>query len=121
VDFRWCHKFNDWVDRNGLLEINLLGRCFTWSDNQENLILSHIDRIFCSVEYDKKFPLVTTKALPRNPSDHVLILWESRQGNNIKKPRFKFENRWLQDEEFASVVEKAWNSHVPGDTAMEKW
>jgi hypothetical protein len=41
VDLRWCEKFNDWVDRHSLMEINLLGRSFTWSNNQENQILSH--------------------------------------------------------------------------------
>jgi hypothetical protein len=57
------------------MEINLLGRSFTWSNNQENQILSHIDRVFSSIEFDEAFPLATARALTRNPSDHVHILW----------------------------------------------
>jgi hypothetical protein len=92
VDFKWCDKFNEWVDKHCLLEINLAGRNFTWTNNQKKPIYSHIDRIFCSTELDGKFPLATAKALPRNPSDHVLIPWESELGQVQKKPWFKFEN-----------------------------
>jgi GTP-dependent phosphoenolpyruvate carboxykinase len=99
----------------------LLGRCFTWSNNQENPILSHIDRIFCSTEFDEKFPLAIAKALPINPSDHVPILWEFGLGNALKKPRFKFENWWLQHDEFAYVVDKVSNSQVSRDTVVERW
>jgi hypothetical protein len=103
VDFLWCHKFNNWIDKNCLLEINLVGRNFTWSNNQENPIFSHIYRIFCSTDFDGKFPLAIAKALPRNPSDHVPILWDSGQGLVQKKPRFKFENWWVRHEDFRGV------------------
>jgi exonuclease III len=95
VDFKWCDRFNEWVDKHCLLKINLAGRNFTWTNNQENPIYSYIDIIFCSTEFDEKFPLANAKALPRNPSDHVPIMWESGQGQMQKKPRFKFENWWI--------------------------
>jgi hypothetical protein len=50
MNLRWCEKINAWIDTLGMLEINLLGRSFTWSNNQ---------------------------ALHRNPRGHVSILWES--------------------------------------------
>jgi hypothetical protein len=75
------------------MEINLLGRCFTWSNNQQNQIMSHIDRVFCSTEFDRIFPLATIRALPRNPSDHTPILWESKIDQTRRKSRFKFE-KW---------------------------
>jgi hypothetical protein len=81
VDFKWCDRFNDWIDKHCLLEINLAGRNFTWTNNQENSIFSHIDRIFCSTKFDEKSPLAIAKALPRNPSDDVPILWESGRGH----------------------------------------
>jgi hypothetical protein len=39
--------------------------------------MSHIDRVFCNIDFDSIFPLATARALPRNPSDHVPIMWES--------------------------------------------
>jgi exonuclease III len=46
VDFNGCDKFNEWIDKHCMLEINLLGRGFTWSNNQGDPIMSHIDRVF---------------------------------------------------------------------------
>jgi hypothetical protein len=92
VDFRWCDRFNEWIDKHILLEINLMGRSFTWSNNQDNPILSHVDRVFYNTEFDGIFPLATARALPRNSSDHVPIPWESGHPQNHRKPRFKMEN-----------------------------
>jgi hypothetical protein len=44
------------------------------SNNQENQIMSHIDRVFCSTQFDGIFPLAAIRALPRNPRDHAPIL-----------------------------------------------
>jgi hypothetical protein len=46
VDLKWCDKFNEWIDKFGLLEIKLAGRNFTWSNNQEHVVRPCIDRIF---------------------------------------------------------------------------
>jgi hypothetical protein len=93
VYFKWCDKFNEWIDKYGLLEIKLFGRSFTCSNNQENVVMSHIDRIFCNTDFDTKFPLGWVKALTRNPSDHVPLLWEAGQNQPKKVFRFKFE-KW---------------------------
>jgi hypothetical protein len=55
VYFKWCDKFNEWIDKHCLIEINLLGRGYTWTNNQENTVLSNIDRVFCSTELDDFF------------------------------------------------------------------
>jgi hypothetical protein len=39
VDVKWCEKYNDWIDKNNLIEIKLLGRGFTWSNNQEHAVI----------------------------------------------------------------------------------
>jgi hypothetical protein len=50
------------------------------------------------------FPLSSAKALPRQPSDHTPILWESGVGQKIDNPRFKFEKWWLKNKEFEKLV-----------------
>jgi endonuclease/exonuclease/phosphatase family metal-dependent hydrolase len=74
VDFRWVDRFNAWVDMWSLIEIGLTGRSFTWSNNQENRIMSKIDRIFVSTEFEALFPLASARALPRIGSDHTPIV-----------------------------------------------
>jgi exonuclease III len=38
---------------------------YTWSNNQMNVVMSHIDRIFVSTEFDSHFPIATARALPK--------------------------------------------------------
>jgi hypothetical protein len=67
--------------------------------------MSSIDRIFCSTDFEAHIPLASARALPRTPSDHVPILWESGHDQGSKKFRFKFEKWWIKHETFRSVVE----------------
>lgn len=46
VDNKWCDKFNAWIEIWSLLEIKLGNRQFTWANNQADLIMSTIDRVF---------------------------------------------------------------------------
>jgi hypothetical protein len=81
---------------------------FTWANNQENLIMSRIDRIFCTTEFEEKFPLAHARALPGVGSDHTPIIWESGVGQLLKWSSFKFEKWWLTRLEFSNLVAKAW-------------
>jgi hypothetical protein len=83
--------------------------------------LSHIDRVFSSTEFDEAFPLATARALPRNPSDHVPILWESGIDHPSGKARFKFENWWFQQANFQEMVQGIWSQPVKGETTIEVW
>jgi hypothetical protein len=121
VDFRWCDKFNEWIGKYGLLEIKLSGRSFTWSNNQENALMSHIDRVFCSIDFDAKFPFSGVKALTRNLSDHVPLLWEAGLDQPKKRFRFKFEKWWLRHKDFEKLVGSVWNSLVVGERAIDRW
>lgn len=48
LDHRWADKFNDWIDKWGLLELNVTNRAFTWTNKQDNPIMAKIDRVFIS-------------------------------------------------------------------------
>jgi hypothetical protein len=56
IDHRWSDKFNAWVEIWSLLEVKLGNKQFTWGNNQENLIMSNIDRVLCNVKLDQNFP-----------------------------------------------------------------
>jgi hypothetical protein len=121
VDLKWCEKFNEWIDKSSLLEINLLGRCFTWYNNQENASMSHIDRVFCTTDFNAKFPLARARALPKNTSDHVPILWEVRYDGKSKNSRFKLEKWWMQHSEFKEIVKQVWSAQGGGEIALDRW
>jgi hypothetical protein len=71
-------------------------------------IMSHIDRVFCTTEFEARFPLARARALPKNTSDHVPILWEARLDVKLKSNRFKLEKWWLDHKDFKEIVKKVW-------------
>jgi mannosylglycoprotein endo-beta-mannosidase len=121
IDHRWSDKFNDWVEIWSLLEVKLSNRRFTWRNNQENLIMSNIDRVFCNVEVDQIFPLASIRALPRLGSDHTPILWESGCGITPKSAIYHFEKWWLMRDEFKQLAIQNWTKPVRGKNPMDIW
>ena len=81
ISYRWADAFNEWVHKWVLLELNASNRKFTWSNNQDHLVMAKIDRIFVTTEWDRGFPLAKVKCLDRVPSDHNPLLLET--GDNV--------------------------------------
>lgn len=73
IKHSWSDKFNAWAEIWSLLEIKMSGRQFSWANNQENLIVSTIDRIFCTAELDANFPLSNSQALPEQAVTTLLF------------------------------------------------
>ena len=110
INHRWAAAFNDWINKWGLVELNSTNKLFTWTNNQDNLILAKIDRIFISTEWGAAFPLARVKALDRPPSDHNPLLLDAGCNLSFGKKCFCFEKWWLKRDSFKKVVLKAWNT-----------
>jgi hypothetical protein len=74
VNITWMTRFKLALDLSFLREIKLIGRRFTWSNEQQDPTMSHLDRTFCNVEWDEAFP--AAKLLPQasSMSDHFPLL-----------------------------------------------
>jgi hypothetical protein len=46
--------FNDLIDELNLLEVPLQGRKYTYSNHQPNPILTKLDRVFLSIEWNNR-------------------------------------------------------------------
>jgi len=95
---------------HNLVDLPLEGGQFTWSNNQEDQIWSRIDKFLVSPEWEKRFPEVIQKRLPRLLSNHFSLLLDCgapRGGNKY----FKFENMWLKHEGFVEHVKNWWLSY----------
>jgi hypothetical protein len=121
VNFRWINLFNDWVNRWGLIELELRNRKYTWTNNQENVVIARLDRVFVSTELESVFPLARIKALDRTPSDHNPILIDLGDNLFYGKKRFRFEKWWLLETSFKSVVEKAWSLPCSEKKSIDIW
>lgn len=82
------------------------GRMYTRANNQENLVISRIDRVFCSTEFGAKYPMASARALPRIGNDRTPIVWDSGIGQTNRCRSFKFEKWWITRPDFKEVVKK---------------
>lgn len=102
-------RFRRCINDTALKEIPLVGRQFTWSNEQDNPTLVKLDRVFCSTDWEEKFPRCLLQSAASDSSDHCPLLL----GLNDLAPgkrRFHFETFWPSIEGFSDVVQAAWSS-----------
>jgi len=56
LDAREANMFNSWIEDVGLVEIPLLDRRFTWTNNQPIPILAKIDRALVNTQWNFVLP-----------------------------------------------------------------
>lgn len=99
-------RFSEFINDHELVDLLLIGRGFTWSNNQERVAMSRIDRFLLSKEWEDHFPRVIQSAMPRGMSDHCPIKLSSNMVDWGLKPRFW--NCWLTHKEFLPMVKNWW-------------
>jgi hypothetical protein len=99
--------FNSFIETRCLRKIHR-GARFTWSNNQEVLVLSNIDRVLKSTEWEAKYPLCTLSALTRIGSDHSPLLLNMGENHIVGGKHFFFEKQWCNMEGFLEKVEEKW-------------
>jgi hypothetical protein len=97
--------FNEAISSLGLVEIPLLGRHFTWTNKQNSPLLERLDWFFSSESWTLKYPDTTAKAMIMETSDHWPCIMEI--SSKIPKTKlFRFENSWLEHENFLQLVQQ---------------
>jgi hypothetical protein len=119
VNANWTMLFNDWINRWALLDLKIVNRCFTWSNNQDNLIMSSLDRVLATTDWESCFPLNVVKALPKPVSDHTPLLIDTMSRARPIARMFRFEKWWLNYPDFYDVIRKAWSSHIRGRDSLD--
>ena len=99
------------IDELNLKELRLNGRRFTWSNEQDRLTLTRIDRLLCTPDWELAFPTCFLHSLPSLMSDHTPLLLQG-EIKHYKNPSFRFENFWVKMEGFNELVEQIWNRPV---------
>ena len=100
--------FNEAISNQGLIELPLQGRKFSWSNMQQDPLLVKLDWFFTSASWMTSFPNTIVFPLAKPISDHLPCV--IKIGTSIPKARvFRFENYWLQHSDFKEVVTAAWS------------
>jgi hypothetical protein len=45
INHKWADAFNIWISTWNLIELNPRNKKFTWTNNQENLVMAKLDRV----------------------------------------------------------------------------
>jgi hypothetical protein len=74
-------------------------------------VLTKIDHVFFSAEWDVAFPNAHLQAITSACSDHAPLFLQGSVAN-ARKPSFKFEEFWLSMHGFKETVSAAWGKVV---------
>ncbi|KAK9018547.1 hypothetical protein V6N11_001519 [Hibiscus sabdariffa] len=95
-----------------LMEIQSKGGAYTWSNqrSEEDEICEKLDRVLSSLEWGFLFPRDIVVIDIAIASDHApIVLPMNRMMKKVKRD-FKFESRWLLEEEYSRMVEEEWTN-----------
>ncbi|KAK8993388.1 hypothetical protein V6N11_033498 [Hibiscus sabdariffa] len=110
---RWYYEF---LDRTLLAEIQCKGGVYTWSNQRsdEATILEKLDRALSSLDWNYLFPSAIAIIDVEIASDHSPIILLTSGVMKKIRPDFKFESKWLVEEECSKVVKEEWKSNGNG-------
>lgn len=100
-------RFRSFIDTLQLDELQLLGRLFTWSNEQVAPTLERLDRFFADSAWLQSFANHRLRALSSQCSDHCPLLLQL-QCCVWPRRRFRFESFWVKLPGFIDVVAAAW-------------
>lgn len=91
----------------------LVGVEFTWTNKQDNLAMSRLDRFLVSPKWDDHFTQVDQVVSPNPVSDHLPMLLKTKELRNRPSP-FWVELMWLEVEGFKNKIRSWWESYFHG-------
>lgn len=77
---KWSFFFNAIIDQCGLIELDLVGRQFTWSNNRLEPTFEKLDRFLVSPEWDLMYINVVVYSLSHTLFDHTHLCLNSGKG-----------------------------------------
>jgi hypothetical protein len=97
VNRRLMHSFSRALNHMDVKEIQLTGRKYTWSSNQNNPTLTHIGMALCTPGWEDVYaqPHIPPLSLPKFT------------------PKFRFESYWTSMPGFMERVMEAWSATIP--------
>lgn len=99
-------RFRRTLNQLQLKEIELIGQCFTWSNEREAPTLVRLDRAFCMADWETIFPDYALHSTTAGVSDHR-PLTQNLCGRSRGKRRFHFESFWTRLDSFLETVQRA--------------
>ena len=100
-------EFNEAISKLRINEAPLKDCKFTWTNKRMNPLLERLDWFFSSNVWITHLPNTVAPALSIDTSDHTPCIISA--STNIPKPQvFKFENYWMELENFRATIQQGW-------------
>ncbi|KAK8554232.1 hypothetical protein V6N12_031201 [Hibiscus sabdariffa] len=105
-----ANSYFKFIDSRGLIDMPILGGAFTWSNQRsdDEEILEKLDRILCSPKWNILFPIAVAMLDIAVDSGHAPIIIHLQGLKQNYKKEFKFESKWLLEEDCTSTVQGSW-------------
>jgi exonuclease III len=116
----WSSLFNSIIDVNSLIELDLSGRMYTWSNNREPPTFEKLDRFLASPEWVLQFKNVVVTGLDRTLSDHVPLYLKTDSSVSTRRD-FRYELCWKFRPDFKEIVLKSWSLPVRSRSNIDIW
>ena len=96
----------------GMLEFPFTGDMLSWVGKRAggSTVRCRLDRAVGNADWHEKFPHSTVKYMRLWGSDHRLILVDILIKPTRRSKKFKFDKRWLDNEELRQVILEGWKS-----------
>jgi exonuclease III len=91
INSRLMRLFNNSIDSLQLMELDLHGRLFTWSNEQNDPTMSRIDRFLATTEWHDLYPTADLQAFCTLTSDHCPLIMQGYSSYDFYKG-FRFES-----------------------------
>ncbi|KAK8973453.1 hypothetical protein V6N11_064696 [Hibiscus sabdariffa] len=114
IDQTSAKWYLDFLDITNLLEIPMKGGMFTWSNKRsgEDVILEKLYRALATVEWSALFDKAIVLVEAAIASDHCPLVLCTDGLSRRSKREFKFESKWITEEECYNVVKEGWVSNT---------
>jgi hypothetical protein len=106
--------FRNVLEDCGLSDLGFLGSKFTWSNghHDDTFMKERLDRVVANQAWCGIFQNREVRIIPSITSDHnplLLHTFEDYESHTRFYKNFKFEAKWLVDEECLGVIKEAWS------------
>ncbi|KAK9032518.1 hypothetical protein V6N11_056778 [Hibiscus sabdariffa] len=108
---RWYLNF---IETTSMIEMPIKGGSFTWSNQriEGNAISEKLDRILFTGEWSFMYPKAIGVMEAATKSDHNPILLLLNGPRKKRKKVFKFESKWLLEEDCYDNIKEAWSLDI---------
>jgi hypothetical protein len=102
------------------LELSLVGRLYTWSNNRRYPTYEKLDRFLANPEWELKYNDVAVQGLNGSFFDHIPLLLSSDE-NKAKTRSFRNGLCWRLRPEFIQLVSHNWSLPVRNYRSLDIW